>query len=161
MELLDIGGCMGDNAALLRHWQAMWTVRLEKWVQRENNGGTDSQGLHTLVNEGGGNMSAGQRQLICFERTLLKRPAVLVLDEAIANLRLPASSCLRPAAMRFTAGLQDDRSDCTPCSNPEQHSRVPALHNRQSTNQEQKCVHDLCPRILAHAECTSQHYWMW
>jgi ABC-type multidrug transport system fused ATPase/permease subunit len=47
-------------------------------VQRENDGGTDSQGLHTLVSEGGGNMSDGQRQLICLGRGLLKRPAVLV-----------------------------------------------------------------------------------
>ena len=39
---------MGDDGALWRHWQVMWTVRLEKWVQRENDGGTNSQGLYTF-----------------------------------------------------------------------------------------------------------------
>ncbi|MFW3652582.1 ABC transporter ATP-binding protein [Vagococcus fluvialis] len=43
-------------------------------------------GYHTIVEERGSTLSAGQRQLISFARVLLADPKILILDEATANI---------------------------------------------------------------------------
>ncbi len=43
-------------------------------------------GLDEIVRERGNNFSAGQRQLLSFARTIIHKPAVMILDEATANI---------------------------------------------------------------------------
>lgn len=43
-------------------------------------------GYDTVVNEKGSMLSQGQRQLICFARTVLSDPAILILDEATSSI---------------------------------------------------------------------------
>ncbi len=43
-------------------------------------------GYRTILEEGGGGLSAGQKQLLAIARTLICRPAMLILDEATSSI---------------------------------------------------------------------------
>ena len=43
-------------------------------------------GYDTLINEGGTNLSQGQRQLIAISRAILSNPSILILDEATSSV---------------------------------------------------------------------------
>ena len=62
------------------------------------------KGLETHIRERGTSLSAGERQLVSLARALVARPAVLVLDEATANLDLRSEAQVDRA---LDAVLQD------------------------------------------------------
>ena len=39
-----------------------------------------------MIAEDGGNLSAGQKQLLCIARVMLRRPPILILDEATSSI---------------------------------------------------------------------------
>lgn len=43
-------------------------------------------GYDTVIGEDGGSLSAGQKQLLCITRVMLKRPPMLILDEATSSI---------------------------------------------------------------------------
>ena len=58
-------------------------------------------GYDTVMNERGGNLSAGQRQLLALARTLARQPKVLILDEATANIDSHTEAAIQNALTKL------------------------------------------------------------
>jgi NHLM bacteriocin system ABC transporter peptidase/ATP-binding protein/NHLM bacteriocin system ABC transporter ATP-binding protein len=79
----DILGNIIGFAPLLKiddAWEAARLAGLEEDIRRM------PMGMHTLVGEGGGNLSSGQRQRLLIARAIVRRPKILLLDEATSAL---------------------------------------------------------------------------
>ena len=71
--------------------QAVQAVGADEFIARLENG------YDTLLQERGGNLSFGQRQLISFSRALAGSPAILILDEATANIDTESEAKIQQA----------------------------------------------------------------
>ncbi|MEJ5247772.1 MAG: ABC transporter ATP-binding protein [Caldilinea sp.] len=62
------------------------------------------EGYATRVEENGGNLSAGQRQILAFARALLANPRILILDEATSNVDTATEQIIQRAMDTLMAG---------------------------------------------------------
>lgn len=62
------------------------------------------QGYDTVISEDGGNISQGQKQLLCIARIMLTRPPMLILDEATSNIDTRTEIRIQQAFKRLMEG---------------------------------------------------------
>lgn len=62
------------------------------------------KGLDTLVDEEGGGMSQGQKQLLCITRVMLKLPSMLILDEATSSIDTRTEQKIQSAFSQMMEG---------------------------------------------------------
>ncbi|GGV22857.1 ABC transporter ATP-binding protein [Kitasatospora herbaricolor] len=106
-EVRMVSGTIADNLALVqgapdraRIERTVDQLGLRDWTE-DLPGGLDAE-----VGQRGGNLSAGERQILGLVRAVLADPAVLVLDEATADID-PVT------AARLEHALDELRADCT------------------------------------------------
>ena len=68
------------DATLEKVMEAAKHAHAHSFIKRMPNG------YDTVISEGGGNISQGQKQLLCIARVMLMHPAMLILDEATSSI---------------------------------------------------------------------------
>lgn len=62
------------------------------------------KGYDTVIAEGGSNLSAGQRQLLCIARAMLSLPPMLILDEATSSIDTRTEKKIQSAFAKMMQG---------------------------------------------------------
>ena len=85
-DVFIFSGTLEENIVLGRERDGRRLASVLEQSQLDGLVGRLALGLETQVGERGQKLSAGERQLVAFARMLYREPAILLLDEATANI---------------------------------------------------------------------------
>ncbi len=86
---------LGENYPEAEIRQAAKSTNIDQFISQL------PQGYDTQLRERGSNLSAGQKQLIAFARSVIRNPRILVLDEATASLDVGTEVLIQDALDRL------------------------------------------------------------
>ncbi len=91
--------CMGNEAATDEEMiQAARACHADSFIRRL------SKGYDTEIQEDGGGLSQGQKQLLCITRVMLSHPSMLILDEATSSIDTRTEVKIQEAFGRLMKG---------------------------------------------------------
>ncbi len=90
-KLRDTISMANPNASDEELWEALRIAQAEDFVRQL------SQGLDTMIEQGGKNLSGGQKQRLTIARALVGKPDILILDDSASALDYATDAALRRA----------------------------------------------------------------
>ncbi len=104
-DVFVFSGSLQDNITLGRPLDPIRLAEVLEQSQLDTLVARLPEGLATAVGDRGQRLSAGERQLVAFARMLYGNPAVLVLDEATANIDAETESRIQAVIQRVSHRL--------------------------------------------------------
>lgn len=87
-----------ENATLDEIINAAKSAHADSFIRQLKNG------YNTIISEDGGNISAGQKQLLCIARIMLTKPELLILDEATSSIDTRTEQKIQQAFNKIMEG---------------------------------------------------------
>ena len=73
-------------------------VGIDEFIEKQE------KGYDTILEDGGGQLSQGQKQLISFARALIRNPKILILDEATSSIDTETESLIQSSLLKLLQG---------------------------------------------------------